>query len=93
MQAPIPIFINLPDRIAFWESNEVGLFMGVWLMCLMIDQFCLGLLMGVLVVKLRKRLQRSPSGDLTKIGLYWFTPFSPVLFKSLPPSYVREMLG
>lgn len=90
---PIPIFINLPGRIAFWETNEVCLFLGIWLIFLMLDQFFIGILMGILAVKFRKWCQRSPGGDLTKVGLYWYSPFSKTLFKSLPPSYVREMLG
>lgn len=90
-EVPIPIFLNEPDKIIFWTWHEVfcflGLFFLVWILC----SFLLGLLLGVGVIKLLRALQRTPWGDLTNIGVYWFLPQQSV--KTFPPSYLREFMG
>lgn len=91
-QIPIPIFLNEPEKVIFWTWPEVFWFLGilflVWILC----SFFLGLLLGVGMIKLRRRMQKSPLGDLTSVGMYWFLP-TQKSFKTLPPSYIRELMG
>lgn len=70
-------------------------FMCVWILFFMFDFMVVGFLLGVLAIKARRSLQKSPLGDLTKIGIYWLLPysFSKSFFKVIPPCYVREHLG
>ena len=91
-ETPIPIFLNEPDKILFWTWGEVGWFLGIFFFVWILCSFVLGVLLGVGTIKLFRLLEKSAFGDLTKIGVYWFLP-TYKSFKSLPPSYVRELIG
>lgn len=90
MSELLPHFLNKPDKVVFWTWQEVIWFlttlMGVWLLC----SFLLGLILGALVVKGLRVLQKHPLGDLTRIGPYWFLSKP---YKTLPPAHIREWLG
>lgn len=91
MDEPIPHFLNKPDKVVFWTWFELSWFLGtvfmVWLVC----SFLLGLILGALVVKGLRILQKHPLGDLTKIGPYWFLDSK--RYQALPPAYIREWIG
>lgn len=89
---PIPVFLNEPDKILFWTWREVFWFLGILFLIWILCSFLLGLLLGVITVKGFRWMQKSPLGDLTGIGVYWFLPTSKN-FKTLPPSYIRELMG
>jgi type IV conjugative transfer system protein TraL len=91
-QVPIPLFLNEPDKIIFWTWNEVAWFLGVFFLVWILYSFLLGLLLGVGLIKLLRWMQKSPLGDLTKVGIYWFLP-SQKGSQIFPPSYIREYLG
>ena len=92
MSAPIPVFLNKPDKVVFWTWNEVTWFLGTLLFVWLTASFLLGLALSIGMVKLLRVLQKSSLGDLTKVGPYWFLP-SRKSFKFLPPSDIREYLG
>ncbi len=89
----IPTFLNQPDRIAFWTWNEFILFISITVIVSILYSLILGLMLGVLGVRFMKQLQNSPYGDLTKIGMYWFSPWSQHRFKYLPSAFIREYIG
>ena len=69
-------------------AMAIGVFFLMWILC----SFLLGLALGIGMVKLLRWMQKSPWGDLTKIGVYWFLP-TKNSFKTFPPSYIREFMG
>jgi type IV conjugative transfer system protein TraL len=91
----IPTFLNQPPRWSFFEKSDVYLFMNVLALFFLIDFMVIGLLVGVMAVKLKKRLQKSEVGDLTKLGMYWLLPhsISSSFFNVIPPCYIREFVG
>ena len=89
----IPRFLNVEDKVAFWTWNELILFLLVSFVISISFSILLGLVLGGLGVRFMRQLQRTQFGDLTKIGFYWFSPWSQKRFKSLPPSYIREFIG
>jgi type IV conjugative transfer system protein TraL len=91
-QIPIPIFLNEPDKIIFWTWFEVFLFLSLFFLVWILCSFLLGLLFGFVAIKLLRWMQKSPWGDLTTVGVYWFLP-TQQSFKNLPPSYIREFMG
>ncbi len=91
-EIPIPVFLNEPEKIIFWTWYEVAWFLGLFFLVWILCSFLLGLLSGVGMVKLLRLMQKSPLGDLTKIGVYWFLPTGHS-FKTFPPSYIREFMG
>ena len=91
-QVPIPLFLNEPDKIIFWTWSEVAWFLGVFFLVWILCSFLLGLLLGIGTIKCLRWMQKSPFGDLSKLGVYWFLP-TPKSYKTLPPSYIREFMG
>ena len=91
-EVPIPIFLNEPDKIIFWTWFEVFWFLGIFFLVWILYSFLLGLLFGIGAIRCLRWMQRSPLGDLTKVGVYWFLP-TQKSFKTLPPSYIREFMG
>jgi len=89
----IPKFLNQPDRIAFWTWNELILFLSITVIASILYSLILGFILGALGVRFMHKLQNSPYGDLTKIGMYWFSPWSKNRFKYLPAAYIREYIG
>lgn len=89
----IPRFLSQPDRVAFWTWNEVSLFVSIVAVIGITYSILFGFLAGMFGVRMMRSLQNSPQGDLTKVGLYWFSPFSGTRYKSVPPSYIREFIG
>ncbi len=89
----IPRFLSQPDRVAFWTWNEVSLFVSIAAVIGIAYSIILGFLMGMLGVHVMRSLQTSPRGDLTKVGLYWFSPWSAKRYPSFPPSHIREFIG
>jgi type IV conjugative transfer system protein TraL len=89
----IPRFLSQPDRVAFWTWNEVSLFVSIAAVIGIAYSIIFGFLVGVLGVHIMRSLQNSPQGDLTKVGLYWFSPWSSARYKSIPPSHIREFVG
>ncbi len=89
----IPRFLSQPDRVAFWTWNEVSLFVSIAAVIGIAYSIIFGFLVGILGVHIMRSLQNSPQGDLTKVGLYWFSPWSNAQYKSIPPSHVREFVG
>ena len=90
---PIPRLLNQPEKIAFWTWNEIILFLSIFLGIWSVFSFLLGLVIGAMSIRLMRLLKNSPYGDLTKIGMYWFSPWSEKQFKTLPPSHIREYIG
>ena len=91
-EVPIPIFLNEPDKIIFWTWFEVFTFLSIFFLVWIICSFFLGVVLGLLVIHGYRLLQKSPWGDLSRVGVYWFLP-SHKNFKTLPPSYLREFAG
>ena len=92
MNAPIPEFLNTPDKVIIWTWEEVYTFLGTLLFSWLMGSFLWGVFLGALMVMVIRDLKTSEMGDLTKVGLYWFIP-SYKRFKHLPSSYIREILG
>lgn len=74
MESAIPVFLNQAPRWSFFEKNEVVLFMHVFVLFFLFDFMVIGLLFGVIAVRIKRKLQKSSLGDLTKLGMYWFLP-------------------
>jgi type IV conjugative transfer system protein TraL len=91
-EVPIPIFLNEPDKIIFWTWFEVFAFLGIFFLVWILCSFFLGVVLGLLVIRGYRLAQKSPWGDLTTVGVYWFLP-SNKHYQSLPPSYIREFIG
>ena len=91
-QIPIPVFLNEPEKVIFWTWQEVAWFLGLFFLVWILCSFLLGLALGIGMVKLLRWMQKSPWGDLTKIGVYWFLP-TKNSFKTFPASYIREFMG
>lgn len=91
----IPLFLNQAPRWSFFERAEAFLFAHVFIVAWMFDFMVLGLLFGVMVVRVKRKLQKSSLGDLTKLGMYWLLPYfiSKSFFNAIPPCYMREFLG
>lgn len=89
---PIPRILDQPEKIAFWTWNEILLFIVVFGLVSAFS-FLLGMVLGVVSIKIMRLLKNSSYGDLTKVGLYWFSPWSEKQFKTLPSSHIREYLG
>ena len=91
----IPLFLNQSPRWSFFERAEALLFAHVFIVAWMIDFMVIGLFLGVVAVRVKRKLQKSSLGDLTKIGMYWLLPHSMVksFFNAVPPCYIREFLG
>ena len=91
----IPLFLNQPARWAFFERVEACLFAIIFVVCCFLGFMVIGLLLGVVAVRVKRKLQKSSLGDLTKIGMYWLLPHSMVksFFNAVPPCYIREFLG
>ena len=90
---PIPKLLNQPEKVAFWTWNEIIVFLSVLLCVWMALSFLLGLVLGAFGIHLLRLLKNHRHGDLTKIGFYWFSPWSAGQFKCLPPSHIREFVG
>ena len=88
----IPLFLNTPDKVVFWTWTEIYGFLAVLMLVWMLYSFLGGLLCGAAMIKGLRLLQKSPWGDLTRVGLYGFLP-SERHFKYLPPSDIREFVG
>lgn len=89
----IPRYLSQPDRVAFWTWNEVSLFVSIVAVIGIIFSIVFAFIAGIVAVQMMRSLQKSPQGDLTKVGLYWFSPWSGKRYKTLPPSHIREFIG
>ena len=95
MESNIPVFLNQAPRWSFFEKNEVVLFMHVFVLFFLFDFMVIGLLFGVMSVHVKRKLQKSSLGDLTKLGMYWLLPcsISSSFFNVIPACYIREFAG
>ena len=91
----IPLFLNQAPRWSFFERAEAFLFAHIFIVALMFDFMVFGLFLGVVAVRIKRKLQKSGFGDLTKIGMYWLLPYSlsKSFFNAVPPCYMRDFLG
>lgn len=90
---PIPRLLDQPEKIVFWTWTEIMLFMSIFLSVWGAFSFLLGFILGAASIRLLRLLKNSPYGDLTKVGLYWFSPWSHKRFKTLADSRIREYIG
>jgi type IV conjugative transfer system protein TraL len=89
----IPRPLNEPLKMSRFNVNEVVIFAFSLIFLWVMGSVIIGLLVGVLAVKLNRYLANTRFGDLTTKGRYWFFPHSKKKYKFLIPSYVREVIG
>lgn len=89
----IPQHLDEPFKIIIWTIDEFLLFVVPFFSFLLIfNNPVIGVILGVSMVYFLKRF-KGEEGHYYLIHLaYWYLP--PVIpFKTIPPSYARELLG
>ena len=89
----IPRPLNEPLKMSRFNVNEIVLFVFCLVFLWFLGSLIIGLVVGVIIIKINRYLSNSKFGDLTTKGRYWFFPHSKKKYKFLMPSYVREMIG
>lgn len=89
----IPRPLNEPLKMSNFTVSEITIFlccmMGLWVL----GSLVIGVIVGIIFVRLNRYLSNTKFGNLTTKGVYWFFPHSKRKYKFLIPSYIREIIG
>jgi len=88
----IPRTLDAPNLFFLWEADSALLFMAVVFMFSLMSMFLIGLVMGVIAIKLLARIKEEGGKGLFLRVLYWYTP-SDLWFNDDRASHLREFLG
>ena len=89
----IPRTLDLPEKILFFTINEIVLIMLPTIFGILANHTIKGLIIGILMLFLSKKLKPTNNGYNINHLCYWYLP--DWLFKTtiLPPSHIRIFLG
>ena len=89
----IPRFLDDPFKIILWTVDEfLALVMPLFVLLVFFDAPITGVVIGVLAMFLLKKLKGEQGHYFLHALVYWHLP-QIVVFKSTPPSYIRDFLG
>ena len=89
----IPRPLNEPLKMSNFSVAEITMFLSVMTGFWVLGSLIVGIIAGVVCVKLSRYLSNTKFGNLTTKGVYWFFPHSNRKYKFLIPSFVREIIG
>ena len=89
----IPRPLNEPLKMSNFSVAEITIFLVLMLGLWVLGSLIIGVIAGIMCVRLNRYLSNTKFGNLTTKGVYWFFPYSKRKYKFLIPSHIREILG
>lgn len=89
----IPRCLNGPYKWGFWTTGELILMLILFIVFAIFGAVGMGVVIGIFLVAIGRKLQRSSRGNLLKRGKYAFLPFSRYRYKVIPNSDIKEFIG
>ena len=89
----IPQSLDEPDILFYCTMGELGMFGLALMLGLFLKSFIFGLIAGVLMIFLSKKVKSRFGASQIMLLLYWNLPESIYGFSGFPPSYKRFFIA
>ena len=83
----IPRHIDDPQRLMFWELEELGVLISFMMIGVLFDFFLIGTMFGTVFMVL---LSKVKSGKPRGFFMHWLYHQNLIDIAGLPPSYIKE---
>lgn len=71
----IPQYLDEPERIIFWDTDEFGVFLSVFAIGLAMAKIALGMIAGMLLSLCYKQFIKKNGRDAPLKFAHWYLPF------------------